>query len=155
MELDVNYRPVSIDCNPVTSLLWVLRDHLNLTDTESGCDVAACGTCTAHADGAAVRSCVLPVAAMAGKHIIIIEGLASGEGECHALQQTWINRQMPQCNYYQSGMLMAAADLPAQHPDPADADIGAAMINICCYGAYLCMRATIKRAARALREGRA
>ena len=155
MELDVNHKPVSVDCDPATPLLWVLRDHLNLTGTKFGCGVAACGACTVHVDGAAVRSCVLPVAAVAGKHITTIEGLAGGEGKRHALQQAWIDAQVPQCGYCQSGMLMAAADLLAQHPDPTDADIDAAMTNICRCGTYPRMCAAIKRAARALREGRA
>ncbi|MBA9845554.1 MAG: (2Fe-2S)-binding protein [Ralstonia sp.] len=155
MELDVNHKPVSVDCDPATPLLWVLRDHLNLTGTKFGCGVAACGACTVHVDGAAVRSCVLPVAAVAGKHITTIEGLAGGEGKRHALQQAWIDEQVPQCGYCQSGMLMAAADLLAQCPDPTDADIDAAMTNICRCGTYPRMRAAIKRAAKALREGRA
>ncbi|WP_024972537.1 (2Fe-2S)-binding protein [Ralstonia pickettii] len=155
MELDVNHKPVSVDWDPATPLLWVLRDHLNLTGTKFGCGVAACGACTVHVDGAAVRSCVLPVAAVAGKHITTIEGLAGGGGKRHALQQAWIDEQVPQCGYCQSGMLMAAADLLAQHPDPTDADIDAAMTNICRCGTYPRMRAAIKRAAKALREGRA
>lgn len=155
MELDVNHKPVSVDCDPATPLLWVLRDHLNLTGTKFGCGVAACGACTVHVDGAAVRSCVLPVAAVAGKHITTIEGLAGGGGKRHALQQAWIDEQVPQCGYCQSGMLMAAADLLAQCPDPTDADIDAAMTNICRCGTYPRMRAAIKRAAKALREGRA
>ena len=155
MELDVNHKPVSVECDPATPLLWVLRDHLNLPGTKFGCGVAACGACTVHVDGAAVRSCVLPVAAVAGKHITTIEGLAGGDGTRHALQQAWIDEQVPQCGYCQSGMLMAAADLLAQHPDPTDADIDAAMTNICRCGTYPRMRAAIKRAAKALREGRA
>ncbi|MCP1174530.1 (2Fe-2S)-binding protein [Ralstonia chuxiongensis] len=155
MDLDVNHKPVRVDCDPATPLLWVLRDHLNLTGTKFGCGVAACGACTVHVDGAAVRSCVLPVAAVAGKHITTIEGLAGGEGKRHALQQAWIDEQVPQCGYCQSGMLMAAADLLAQHPDPSDADIDAAMTNICRCGTYPRMRAAIKRAAKALREARA
>jgi isoquinoline 1-oxidoreductase alpha subunit len=155
MDLDVNHRPVSVDCDPATPLLWVLRDHLNLTGTKFGCGVAACGACTVHVDGAAVRSCVLPVAAVAGKHITTIEGLAGGEGKRHALQQAWVDEQVPQCGYCQSGMLMAAADLLARQPDPSDADIDAAMTNICRCGTYPRMRTAIKRAAKALREGRA
>lgn len=155
MDLDVNHRPVSVDCDPATPLLWVLRDHLNLTGTKFGCGVAACGACTVHLDGAAVRSCVLPVAAVAGKHITTIEGLAGGEGKRHVLQQAWVDEQVPQCGYCQSGMLMAAADLLAREPDPSDADIDAAITNICRCGTYPRVRAAIKRAAKALREGRA
>jgi isoquinoline 1-oxidoreductase alpha subunit len=155
MDLDVNRKPVSVDCDPATPLLWVLRDHLNLTGTKFGCGVAACGACTVHLDGAAVRSCVLPVQAVAGKRITTIEGLAGGDGKRHALQQAWIDEQVPQCGYCQSGMLMAAADLLTKQPDPSDADIDAAMTNICRCGTYPRVRTAIKRAAKALREGRA
>ncbi|PLT19496.1 MULTISPECIES: (2Fe-2S)-binding protein [Ralstonia] len=155
MELDINHKPVNVDCDPATPLLWVLRDHLNLTGTKFGCGVAACGACTVHVDGAAVRSCVLPVAAVAGKRITTIEGLAGGEGKRHALQQAWVDEQVPQCGYCQSGMLMAAADLLGRQPDPSDADIDAAMTNICRCGTYPRVRAAIKRAAKALRDGHA
>ncbi|WP_439682714.1 (2Fe-2S)-binding protein [Cupriavidus oxalaticus] len=155
MKLDINRQLVNIDCDPATPLLWVLRDHLNLTGTKFGCGVAACGACTVHLDGAAVRSCVLPVAAVAGKRITTIEGLANAPGQRHALQQAWIDEQVPQCGYCQSGMLMAAADLLARQPDPSDADIDTAITNICRCGTYPRVRTAIKRAARALREGRA
>ncbi|MGF2528184.1 (2Fe-2S)-binding protein, partial [Ralstonia pseudosolanacearum] len=136
MDLDVNRRPVKVECDPATPLLWVLRDHLNLTGTKFGCGVAACGACTVHVDGAAVRSCVLPVAAVAGRRITTIEGLAEAPGKRHALQQAWIDEQVPQCGYCQSGMLMAAADLLARQPDPSDADIDAAITNLCRCGTY-------------------
>ncbi|KFX28265.1 (2Fe-2S)-binding protein [Ralstonia solanacearum] len=155
MDLDVNHRPVKVECDPATPLLWVLRDHLNLTGTKFGCGVAACGACTVHVDGAAVRSCVLPVAAVAGKRITTIEGLAGAPGRRHALQQAWIDAQVPQCGYCQSGMLMAAADLLARQPDPSDADIDAAITNLCRCGTYPRVRTAIKRAAKALREARA
>ena len=102
-----------------------------------------------------MRSCVLPVAAVAGKRITTIEGLAGGEGERHALQQAWVDEQVPQCGYCQSGMLMAAADLLARQPDPSDADIDTAITNICRCGTYPRVRAAIKRAAKVLREGQA
>jgi len=155
MNLDVNRQAMNIDCDPSTPLLWVLRDHLNLTGTKFGCGVAACGACTVHLDGAAVRSCVLPVAAVAGKRITTIEGLAESPGKRHSLQQAWIDEQVPQCGYCQSGMLMAAADLLARQPDPTDADIDAAITNLCRCGTYPRVRMAIKRAAKALREGRA
>ncbi|MBJ9623797.1 (2Fe-2S)-binding protein [Burkholderia multivorans] len=155
MNLEVNRQAVNIDCDPSTPLLWVLRDHLNLTGTKFGCGVAACGACTVQLDGAAVRSCVLPVAAVAGKRITTIEGLAESPGKRHALQQAWIDEQVPQCGYCQSGMLMAAADLLARQPDPTDADIDAAITNLCRCGTYPRVRTAIKRAAKALREGRA
>ncbi|AST32417.2 (2Fe-2S)-binding protein [Ralstonia solanacearum] len=152
MDLDINRQPVKVECDPATPLLWVLRDHLNLTGTKFGCGVAACGACTVHVDGAAVRSCVLPVAAVAGKRITTIEGLAGARGQRHALQQAWIDEQVPQCGYCQSGMLMAAADLLARQPDPSDADIDAAITNLCRCGTYPRVRTAIKRAAKALRE---
>ncbi|MGD7191399.1 (2Fe-2S)-binding protein [Ralstonia pseudosolanacearum] len=155
MDLDVNRRPVKVECDPATPLLWVLRDHLSLTGTKFGCGVAACGACTVHVDGAAVRSCVLPVAAVAGRRITTIEGLAEAPGKRHALQLAWIDEQVPQCGYCQSGMLMAAADLLARQPDPSDADIDAAITNLCRCGTYPRVRTAIKRAAQALREGRA
>ncbi|MDB0528280.1 (2Fe-2S)-binding protein [Ralstonia solanacearum] len=152
MDLDINRQPVKVECDPATPLLWVLRDHLNLTGTKFGCGVAACGACTVHVDGAAVRSCVLPVAAVAGKRITTIEGLAGARGQRHALQQAWIDEQVPQCGYCQSGMLMAAADLLARQTDPSDADIDAAITNLCRCGTYPRVRTAIKRAAKALRE---
>lgn len=152
MDLDINRQPVKVECDPATPLLWVLRDHLNLTGTKFGCGVAACGACTVHVDGAAVRSCVLPVAAVAGKRITTVEGLAGARGQRHALQQAWIDEQVPQCGYCQSGMLMAAADLLARQPDPSDADIDAAITNLCRCGTYPRVRTAIKRAAKALRE---
>ncbi len=155
MDLDINRQPVKVECDPATPLLWVLRDHLNLTGTKFGCGVAACGACTVHVDGAAVRSCVLPVAAVAGKRITTIEGVAGARGQRHALQQAWIDEQVPQCGYCQSGMLMAAADLLARQPDPSDADIDAAITNLCRCGTYPRVRTAIKRAAKALREARA
>jgi len=154
MNLNVNREPVSIECDPATPLLWVLRDHLNLTGTKFGCGVAACGACTVHVDGLAVRSCVLPVAAVADKRVTTIEGLSEAPGKRHALQQAWIDEQVPQCGYCQSGMLMAAADLLARQPDPSDADIDAAITNICRCGTYPRVRAAIHRAARALRTVR-
>ncbi|CCF99124.1 (2Fe-2S)-binding protein [Ralstonia solanacearum] len=152
MDLDVNRRPVKVECDPATPLLWVLRDHLNLTGTKFGCGVAACGACTVHVDGAAARSCVLPVAVVAGKHITTIEGLAGAPGQRHVLQQAWIDEQVPQCGYCQSGMLMAAADLLARQLDPSDAAIDAAITNLCRCGTYPRVRTAIKRAAKALRE---
>ncbi len=152
MDLDINRQPVKVECDPATPLLWVLRDHLNLTGTKFGCGVAACGACTVHVDGAAVRACVLPVAAVAGKRITTIEGLAGARGQRHALQQAWIDEQVPQCGYCQSGMLMAAADLLARQPDPSDAAIDAAITNLCRCGTYPRVRTAIKRAAKALRE---
>jgi isoquinoline 1-oxidoreductase alpha subunit len=149
MELQVNgqARPLpDIASDPAMPLLWVLRDGLNLTGTKFGCGVAACGACTVHVDGQAVRSCVTPLASVQGKAITTIEGLGRA-GHPHALQLAWLAEQVPQCGYCQSGMLMAAAALLARHPNPSDADIDAAMTNLCRCGTYPRVRAAIKRAA--------
>jgi isoquinoline 1-oxidoreductase subunit alpha len=131
-------------------LLWVLRDVLNMTGTKFGCGVAACGACTVRVDGQAVRSCVTPVAGVAGKQVQTIEGLSQAADKLHALQQAWIAEQVPQCGYCQSGMLMAAAALLESNPAPSDAQIDAAMTNICRCGTYQRVRAGIHRAAKAL-----
>lgn len=147
MDLMVNGQARSVDVPPDMPLLWVLRENLNLTGTKFGCGVAACGACTVRVDGQPVRSCVMPVAGMAGKRIQTIEGLAPG-GRLHALQQAWIAEQVPQCGYCQSGMLMAAAALLERKPRPTDADIDAAMTNLCRCGTYQRVRRAIHRAAQ-------
>lgn len=131
----VNGSPTTVDADPDTPLLWVLRDHLNLTGTKFGCGVALCGACTVHVEGAPVRSCVLPVSACEGKQVTTIEGLR-GQGGLHRVQQAWIDHQVPQCGYCQSGMIMAAAALLAANPKPSEADIAAAMTNLCRCGTY-------------------
>ena len=146
MQLLINGQRTHADADPATPILWVLRDQLNLTGTKFGCGIAACGACTVHVDGQAVRSCVTPVSAVQGKDIRTIESLGSAE-QPHALQQAWIAEQVPQCGYCQSGMLMAAAALLARTPHPTDADIDAAMSNICRCGTYQRVRAAIHRAA--------
>jgi isoquinoline 1-oxidoreductase alpha subunit len=146
MQLRINGQRTHADAAPDMPLLWVLRDQLNLTGTKFGCGIAACGACTVHVDGQAVRSCVTPVSAVQGKDIRTIESLGSAEHP-HALQQAWIAEQVPQCGYCQSGMLMAAAALLARTPRPTDADIDAAMSNICRCGTYQRVRAAIHRAA--------
>lgn len=146
MELQINGRAVQVDAEPDMPLLWVLRDTLSLTGTKFGCGVAACGACTVHIDGQAVRSCVLPVSALAGKHIQTIEALGTPE-QPHPLQAAWMAEQVPQCSYCQSGMLMAAAALLAAKPHPTDADIDETMTNICRCGTYQRVRAAIHRAA--------
>ena len=147
MELQINGQHVQADADPATPLLWVLRDQLNLTGTKFGCGIAACGACTVHVDGQAVRSCVTPVSAVQGKAVRTIESLGSAEHP-HALQQAWIAEQVPQCGYCKSGMLMAASALLARTPHPTDADIDAAMSNICRCGTYQRVRAAIHRAAK-------
>ena len=136
--------------DPSMPLLWALRDVLNLTGTKFGCGVAACGACTVHVDGEAVRSCVRPLATVAGKRVVTIEALGSA-AQPHALQTAWLAHQVPQCGYCQSGMLMAAAALLAKNPNPSDADIDAGITNICRCGTYPRIRAAIKTAAAAQR----
>jgi len=127
-------------------LLWVLRDLLQLTGTKYGCGTAQCGSCTVHVDGVAVRSCVLPVVRVSGKRVTTIEGLDAG-GTPHPVQAAWIEEQVPQCGYCQPGMVMAAAALLADNPNPTDADIDAAITNICRCGTYPRIRRAIHRAA--------
>jgi isoquinoline 1-oxidoreductase alpha subunit len=146
LELQINGRTVQADADPAMPLLWVLRDVLNMTGTKFGCGVAACGACTVRVDGEAMRSCVVPVSAVVGKRIQTIEALGRAD-KPHALQLAWIAEQVPQCGYCQSGMLMAAAALLDKTPKPSDADIDAAMTNICRCGTYQRIRVAIKRAA--------
>ena len=145
MELQINGKAVQVDADPAMPLLWVLRDLLNLTGTKFGCGVAVCGACTVRVDGQAVRSCVIPAAPLVGKRIQTIEALGTPE-KPHVLQPAWISKQVPQCGYCQSGMLRAAALLETT-PKPSDADIDAAMTNICRCGTYQRVRAAIKLAA--------
>jgi isoquinoline 1-oxidoreductase alpha subunit len=144
--LKVNGKQVNVDVEPDMPLLWVLRDELGLTGTKFGCGISACGACTVHADGQPVRSCVMPVSAMAGKEITTIEGL-SKDGT-HPVQKAWVQLQVPQCGYCQSGMIMAAAALLNEVPKPSDADIEAAMTNLCRCGTYHRVRAAIHHAAK-------
>jgi isoquinoline 1-oxidoreductase alpha subunit len=145
----VNGKPVSVEAEADTPLLWVLRDDLGMTGTKFGCGIAACGACSVHIDGAAVRSCSVPLSDIAGKSVTTIEGLKSAEGVLHKVQQAWIDAQVPQCGYCQSGMLMAAAALLKAKPDPTDAEIAEAMSNLCRCGTYPRVRAAIRIAAKA------
>ena len=150
----LNGEAVTVDVENDTPLLWVLRDTIGLTGTKFGCGVGACGACTVHMDGRPVRTCVLPVEVAQGRSITTIEGLGPGLGSGnagHAVQQAWIDAQVPQCGYCQSGMIMAAAALLDANPDPSDADIDAAITNICRCGTYQRIRAAIHAAARARR----
>ncbi len=133
-ELTVNGQRLNVDVEPDMPLLWVLRDHLGLLGTKYGCGVALCGACTVHMDGAAVRSCTLPVSAAAGRKIVTIEGLSGPT--LHPVQKAWIEHQVPQCGYCQTGMMMTAAALLAKKPNPSDADIDAAVTNLCRCGTY-------------------
>ena len=145
IEFRINGRAVSVDAEPETPLLWVVREQLGLTGTKFGCGIAACGACTLHVDGSAVRSCSFPVSAVAGKAVTTIEGLSSDRS--HPLQKAWIEHQVPQCGYCQSGMLMSAAALLTANAKPTDADIDAAMTNICRCGTYVRIREAIKSVA--------
>ena len=146
--LHVNGKTVFFEAEPDTPLLWVLREQLGLTGTKYGCGIAQCGSCTVHVDGAPVRSCALPLAALnANQKIATIEGL-SPDGS-HPVQKAWAALDVPQCGFCQSGMIMAAAALLAAKPQPTDADIDAAMSNICRCGTYNRVRAGIKQAAAA------
>ena len=146
-KLTVNGQTREVDVTPDTPLLWALRDTLQLTGTKFGCGVAACGACTVQVDGQAMRSCVLPVSAVEGRSVVTIEGLA--ENGDHPVQRAWQDLDVPQCGYCQSGMIMAAAALLAQNPSPSDADIDAAMTNICRCGTYNRIRRAIHQAADA------
>jgi isoquinoline 1-oxidoreductase alpha subunit len=144
--LNVNGKVLEHRAEPDTPLLWVLREHLGLTGTKYGCGIGQCGSCTVHIDGVAVRSCAMPVSAMsASQKVVTIEGL-SPKGD-HPLQKAWVALDVPQCGYCQSGMLMAAAALLKDKPKPTDADIDAAITNICRCGTYNRVKAGIKQAA--------
>jgi isoquinoline 1-oxidoreductase alpha subunit len=142
----VNGQSKSVDVDPQTPLLWVLRDTLNLTGTKYGCGIAACGACTVHIDGAAARSCSYPVGSVAGKEIVTIEGLSADRN--HPVQQAWIEEQVPQCGYCQSGQIMTAVAFLRKNPHPTAADVDTAMSNnICRCGTAQRMRKAILKAA--------
>jgi isoquinoline 1-oxidoreductase subunit alpha len=146
IKLNLNGRDVALDVEADTPLLWVLRDTLGLTGTKFGCGAALCGACTVHLEGAAIRSCVTPVSAAAGRRVTTIEGLSHDNS--HPVQKAWIELDVPQCGYCQSGQIMSAAALLARSPSPSDAEIDAAMSgNICRCGTYQRIRAAIHRAA--------
>ena len=148
--LTVNGATQNIEADTDTPLLWALRDHLSLTGTKYGCGMALCGACTVHVDGAAVRSCVLPLKAVEGKRVTTIEGLSKDRS--HPAQRAWIELDVPQCGYCQSGQIMSAAALLGANPSPSDADIDAALAgNICRCGTYVRIRKAVHRAAELLR----
>ena len=140
--LTVNGRTRTLDVEPDTPLLWVLRETLGLTGTKFGCGIAACGACTVHLDGRAVRTCTLPASAAEGMAITTIEGLAR-DGKLNPVQQAWIEHEVPQCGYCQSGMIMAVSALLEQRPDPTDEQIDAAVTNICRCGTFVRVRRAI------------
>lgn len=147
IRLDVNAQSHELDVDPETPLLWVLRDNLGLTGAKYGCGIAKCGACTVHVDSQPVRSCVVPVSAVSGATVTTIERL-SPDGD-HPLQRAWIDLDVPQCGYCQTGMIMAAAALLRENPQPNDADIDAAITNVCRCGTYNRIRRAIHAAAKA------
>jgi isoquinoline 1-oxidoreductase alpha subunit len=153
IDVSVNGKTQRVDAEPDTPLLWVIRESFGLSGTKYGCGMALCGACTVHLDGAPVRSCVTPVSAARGKRVTTIEGLAHG-ARLHPVQDAWIEADVPQCGYCQSGQVMSAAALLSKQKDPTDADIDAAMSgNICRCGTYQRIRAAIKLAAARMRKG--
>lgn len=152
INLTVNGTSHELDVEEDMPLLWALRDELGMPGTKFGCGVASCGACTVHVDGVAVRSCSFPVSAADGAEVTTIEGLGSGDGTMSALQQAWIDHQVPQCGYCQSGMLMAATALLAENPDPTDADIDDGLTNVCRCGSYPRVKKAIHAVATSLAE---
>jgi isoquinoline 1-oxidoreductase alpha subunit len=148
IQLNINGKPYKVDVDPNTPLLWVIREQVGLTGTKYGCGIARCGACTVHLNGQPVRSCGVPVSEADGARITTIEGLASGN-TLHKVQKAWIDHEVPQCGYCQSGMIMRAAALLKAKPKPTDADIDAAMTNICRCGTFQQVRAAIHAAAQA------
>jgi isoquinoline 1-oxidoreductase subunit alpha len=145
-DVSVNGKTHQVDVDPNTPLLWVLRDTIGLTGTKYGCGIVQCGACTVHVDGIAMRSCSVPLSAVAGRQITTIEGLAQN-GALHKVQNAWLDHDVPQCGYCQCGMIMAVAALLKDKPKPTDADIDANITNICRCGTYQQARAAIHAAA--------
>jgi isoquinoline 1-oxidoreductase alpha subunit len=146
--MTVNGKEQALDVEPDMPLLWAIRETLGLTGTKFGCGISACGACTVHLNGRAVRSCTTPVSAAAGGAVTTIEGLAGG-GALHAVQQAWVEHQVPQCGYCQSGMIMAVSALLAERPSPSDEEIDSAITNVCRCGTF----ARVRRAIHAIAEG--
>jgi len=146
--LTINGNTLDVDVDPATPLLWAIREQIGLTGTEYGCGVAQCGSCTVLVDGAAVRSCVVPVSEAVGKKITTVEGLAAN-GVLTKVQKAWLEHDVPQCGYCQSGMIMAVTALLNEKPKPTDADIDAAITNICRCGTFQQVREAIHAAAKA------
>jgi len=148
IKLNVNGQAKAVEANPATPILWVVRENLGMTGTKFGCGIGQCGACTVHLDGKPVRSCSTPISAAEGKSITTIEGIAGEDGTLHRVQQAWIEAQVPQCGYCQSGQIMTATALLEKNPNPTDAQIDAAMTgNVCRCGMYNRVRQAIKAAA--------
>jgi isoquinoline 1-oxidoreductase alpha subunit len=155
IELRINGEIHAVDVDPTTPLLWVIRDYVGLTGTKFGCGIAQCGACTVHLNGSPVRSCVTPAQLAVGQDIMTIEGIGNSDTGLHPVQQAWIDEQVPQCGYCQSGQIMSATALLDSNPEPSDADIDLAMAgNICRCGTYPRIRKGIKRAAVAINAPR-
>ena len=146
--ITINGQPINVEADPDTPLLWAIRENIGLTGTKYGCGIAQCGNCIVHVDGVAVRSCSVPVSSVAGKKVTTIEGLAV-KGVLHKVQKAWLDHEVPQCGYCQSGMIMAVAALLAEKPKPTDADINSAITNICRCGTFQQVRTAIHAAANA------
>ena len=147
IRFSVNGRPQELDVEPEMPLLWVLRDELDIKGPKYGCGIGECGACTVHVNGEPARSCTLPISTLAGKRVVTIEGLAQG-GRLHPVQQAWIEQQVPQCGYCQSGQILAAVALLRKHPQPSDRQIDEAMTNLCRCGTYVRVRSAIHAAAK-------
>jgi isoquinoline 1-oxidoreductase alpha subunit len=145
VKFSVNGKPAEFDGPDDVPLLWVVRENLGLTGSKFGCGVGMCGACTMHIDGVATRTCIMPIASVAGSHVTTIEGLSHGAS--HPVQKAWVELDVPQCGYCQSGMIMAAASLLKQQPRPSDQDIDAGMTNLCRCATYVRIRAAIRLAA--------
>ena len=143
----VNNKPVQFSGEPDTHLLWALRDYLHLTGTKYGCGIGQCGSCTVHIDGKARRSCITPVSSLQGRSVLTIEGLADESGQLHPVQQAWLEEDVPQCGYCQSGLIMSTVEFLKKHPQPSDADIDSNIDNLCRCGTYVRIRKAIHRAA--------
>lgn len=153
ISFSVNRQTVRFGGDETTPLLWVLRDHLQLTGTKYGCGIGQCGACTVHVDGSSQRACAVPVSAVQDRAVTTIEGLAPSADRLHPVQQAWLELDVPQCGYCQAGQIMATADFLTRTAKPADADIDRELTNICRCGTYARIRKAVHRAAELLREG--
>jgi isoquinoline 1-oxidoreductase alpha subunit len=143
----VNDKPVHFDGDPDTPLLWALRDHLKLTGAKYGCGIGRCGSCTVHVEGKTRRSCITSVSSLEGKSVVTIEGLAESDDRLHPVQQAWLEEDVPQCGYCQTGLIMSTVEFLQEHPSPSDEDINANIDNLCRCGTYVRIRKAIHRAA--------
>ena len=153
IEFKINSRPVSFYGDTSTPLLWIIRDHLQLTGTKFGCGAGECGCCKVHVNGRARKSCMMPVQSVAGRSVTTIEGLAPDESTLHPVQQAWLEHDVPQCGYCQAGQIMAAVDFLERYQQPTDKDIDENIDNLCRCGTYIRIRKAIHRAAELMADG--